>query len=88
MSSRGGSVSALAQQVGQLCDIRRNPSRLILGEQLGRRTSTRLLLEIDAGNALAVLYEALQDRRQIVSAPIRAKMSTIKSALALNGVKP
>ena len=34
------------QQPRQLGEVRRHPSRFVPGEQLGRRGSTRLLLEI------------------------------------------
>jgi hypothetical protein len=39
----------------QLGDIGRNPPRLILGEQLGGRAPTRLLLEIDVSELLTVV---------------------------------
>jgi len=38
---------------GQLGDIRRDPSRFVAGEQLGRRSPAGLLLEIDIGELLA-----------------------------------
>jgi hypothetical protein len=34
-------------------DIRRDPPRLVSGEQLGRGSSPRLILEIDVGELLA-----------------------------------
>jgi hypothetical protein len=42
----------LAKQLRQLGDIDRNPSRLILAEQLGGRSPARLILEIDIGERL------------------------------------
>jgi len=42
-----GFARASAQQLRQLGDIRRNPSRLILAEQLGGESPTRLILETD-----------------------------------------
>jgi hypothetical protein len=39
---------------GSLADIRRNPPRLVFGEQLGRRSPAGILLEIDVGDLLAV----------------------------------
>jgi hypothetical protein len=37
----------VAQKLRQLSDVRRDPSRLVFGEQLGRRSPPRLILEID-----------------------------------------
>jgi len=49
-------ASAIAPQSG---DIRRNPSCLIFGEQLGRRPPSRLFLEINIRKLLsrAVLHD-------------------------------
>jgi hypothetical protein len=44
-----------AHQLRQLGDIADDPSRLIPREQLGRRASPRLILEIDIGELLPVL---------------------------------
>jgi hypothetical protein len=43
------------QKFGQLCDIGRNPSRLVFGEQLGCRSPARLILKIDTGERLTVV---------------------------------
>jgi hypothetical protein len=43
-----------AQPTRQLGDIHRNPSRFILAKQLRRRSSPRLILEIDICELLAV----------------------------------
>jgi hypothetical protein len=44
----------------QLGDIRRNPPRLIFGEQLGCRSPARLIFEIDKGELLpGVVNETL-----------------------------
>jgi hypothetical protein len=40
-------TKSAAQQRRQLGDIRRNPSRFILAEQLGSGSPARLILEID-----------------------------------------
>jgi len=37
------------------CNVRRDPARLVAGEQLGRRASPRLVLEVDVGKLLAVV---------------------------------
>ena len=39
----------------QLGDIRRDPARLILGKQFRRRSTARLILEIDTGKLLSVV---------------------------------
>ena len=49
VASTGG--HCFAQQFGQLGDIRGDPSRLILAEQLGGGLSPRLTLVIDVANA-------------------------------------
>ena len=41
-----------AHQLRQLGDIRRDPSRLVFCEQLGRRSPARLILEIDISQLL------------------------------------
>jgi hypothetical protein len=41
------------QQLQQLGDIRRNPPRLVLREQLGGRAAAGLLLEINVSELLA-----------------------------------
>jgi hypothetical protein len=48
-----------AHQPRQLGDVGRDPPRLVAGEQLGRRSPARLVLEIDAGEFLpaAVLQD-------------------------------
>jgi hypothetical protein len=43
----------LAQQIGQLRDVRSNPPRLVFGEQLGRRASAGLFLVIKIAELLA-----------------------------------
>ena len=45
----------LPQKLRQLGDIDRNASRLIAREWLGRRSSSRLILEIDIGERLSVV---------------------------------
>jgi hypothetical protein len=50
----------LPQQLRQLGDVRRDPMRLILAEQLGCRASPRLILEIDIRELLAIVV-ALPD---------------------------
>jgi hypothetical protein len=45
----------LREQLRRLRDIRRDPSRLILAEQLGCGSSPRLILEIDIGKLLTVV---------------------------------
>jgi hypothetical protein len=53
---RGPSYRTLSgQQFWQLRNIRRNPPRLVFGEQLGRLSSARLILEINIGKLLAVV---------------------------------
>ena len=42
----------LAQQLRQLGDIRRDPPRLISGEQFRRRATARFILEIDVSQFL------------------------------------
>jgi hypothetical protein len=44
--------SILAQQVGELSNIRRDPSRLIFGEQLGDGSSPRISKE---GHAITLI---------------------------------
>jgi hypothetical protein len=46
--------SRLAQQLWQLGDIGGDAPGLVAGEQLGRRSTTRLLLEIHVGERLPV----------------------------------
>src|SRR5438094_540450 len=46
-ASRASLGSSTAQHLRQLSDIGRDPSRLILAEQLGRRAPPGLILEID-----------------------------------------
>ena len=47
-------TSLLAYQVGELSNVRRDPARLILRQQLGRRPSPRLILVIDVSELLSV----------------------------------
>jgi hypothetical protein len=48
-------ASSLSQKVGQLGDVGCDPSRLILAQQLRRRSSPRLILEIDIRERLLVV---------------------------------
>ena len=50
----GGLDLKFAQQLRQLGDIRRDPPRLVLGEELGRRPPVRLIGIIDVGKLLSV----------------------------------
>ena len=52
-------------QFGQLRDINRNPSRLVFGEQLGRRAPSRLILKIDIGERLPRCGHARRRRRLV-----------------------
>ena len=56
VGARGGGRGALVfvQQLRQLGDIHRNPPRLVLGEELGRRPPVRLIGIIDVGKLLSV----------------------------------
>jgi hypothetical protein len=47
--------SILPHQLRQLGDVHGDAPRLILGEQLGRRSSPRLILEIDIREARPIL---------------------------------
>src|SRR5689334_14859977 len=47
-------VSSLAQQLRQLGDVRCDAPRFIFSEQLGCGASTRLILEMDIGELLAI----------------------------------
>jgi hypothetical protein len=58
--SRSPFIWIIRQQLRQLGDVRRNPSRLVFGEQLGRRAPPRFILEIDIGKLLAIVV-ALPD---------------------------
>jgi hypothetical protein len=75
-------TAPLARNCGEYRKAARFADKIALS---ATQSAARLLLVIDAGNELAVIYEAIQDRRQIAS---EQKYRTIKSALALNGVKP
>jgi hypothetical protein len=51
----------------QLGDIRRDPPRLVLREQLGRRSPAGLILEIDIGKRAAVIADGGGKRRPSAS---------------------
>jgi hypothetical protein len=58
LSGREAADAALlvfAEQLWQLCDIRGDPPRLVLGEQLCRRTPAGLTFEINVSELLAVV---------------------------------
>ena len=48
-------IAGFAQKFRQLRDIRRNPSRLIFAEQLGRRSPPRLIFKINIRKLLSVV---------------------------------
>jgi hypothetical protein len=62
-------VSSLVQQVRQPCKIHRNPSRLIFAVQLRRRSSPRLILEIDIREWLPVVVADDEAGVQLLEGP-------------------
>ena len=52
---RQSPASHLPQQLRQLGEVGGDAARLVAGQQLGRRTSARLLLEVDIGERVAAV---------------------------------
>jgi hypothetical protein len=53
----------------QLCDIRRDPARLVIGEQLGRRSPAGFVLEINVGERLSVVVANHESGGSILNGP-------------------
>jgi hypothetical protein len=76
-----GPVSASTQQLRQLGDIRRDPPRLILTEQLGCRSSPRLVLEINIGELLSVVIADDKTGGLFLDRPRRRKAAGLLAVL-------
>jgi hypothetical protein len=57
-------INLFAQQLRQLGDIRRDPPRLVAGQELGRGAPTGLILEIDMRERLPVVIGRRQKVRR------------------------
>ena len=80
----------LAQQLRQLGDVGGDAPGLVAGEQSGRRTPSRLLLEIDVGERLPVGVADDEARRACAPRRTRAAGSGARSLviLTLRGGRP
>ena len=70
-ASRAATALKAEQQLRQLRDIRRDPSRLVFAEQLSRRSPPRLILEIDIGERLSVVVAHDEVGVQFIDEPGR-----------------
>ena len=79
-------VSSPVHQRRQL-GIRRAPPRLILGEQLGRRSPAELILEIDIGERLAAVVANGEARGLLLDRPRRREAVCAALGLFAAGVQ-
>src|SRR6185437_7241044 len=71
-------LRAALQQVGQLGDVRGDPPRLIVRQQLGRGAPARLILEIHIGKRLAVRVAHGEARMRFINGPGRRESAMFR----------